>query len=271
MRHIATALLATTALFVGLAQSASAADRGVPYRAAPPPPPAPVFSWTGFYVGGHGGCAHDRKDYTPGPFRNADPAGPSAFTIDTANGGGCYGGAQVGYNYQVASWVLGIEADGSWGSIKSKTNLLETEPGAIETLALYDQKLTSFGTVRGRLGYTWNWGTTPTLWYVTGGWAWARNELTTTALDGVVNTLTDSQSHTGWTIGTGLEVALGWNWSLKGEYLYMDLDNKGYTTAFITDDGALPGTRLTNVDLKIHTVRMGLNYRFGGYGGYGSY
>lgn len=271
MRHIATALLATTALFVGLAQSASAADRGVPYRAAPPPPPAPVFSWTGFYVGGHGGCAHDRKNYTPGPFRNADPAGPSAFTIDTANGGGCYGGAQVGYNYQVASWVFGIEADGSWGSIKSKTNLLETEPGAIETLALYDQKLTSFGTVRGRLGYTWNWGTTPTLWYVTGGWAWARNELTTTALDGVVNTLTDSQSHTGWTIGTGLEVALGWNWSLKGEYLYMDLDNKTYATAFITDDGALPGTRIANVDLKIHTVRMGLNYRFGGYGGYGSY
>jgi outer membrane immunogenic protein len=83
--------------------------------------------------------------------------------------------------------------------------------------------------------------------------------------------LTDSQSHTGWTIGTGLEVALGWNWSLKGEYLYMDLDNKTYATAFITDDGALPGTRIANVDLKIHTVRIGLNYRFGGYGGYGSY
>jgi opacity protein-like surface antigen len=51
----------------------------------------------------------------------------------------------------------------------------------------------------------------------------------------------------------------------------MDLDNKTYATAFITDDGALPGTRIANVDLKIHTVRIGLNYRFGGYGGYGAY
>jgi hypothetical protein len=55
----------------------------------------------------------------------------------------------------VASWVWGIEADGSWGEIKSRTNLLEQERGAIETLALFDQKLTSFGTIRGRLGYTW--------------------------------------------------------------------------------------------------------------------
>src|SRR5438094_4402893 len=68
------------------------------------------------------------------------------------------GACRSAYNYQVASWVWGIEADGSWGNIKSKTNLLETEPGAIETLAIFDQKLTSFGTVRGRLGYTWNWG-----------------------------------------------------------------------------------------------------------------
>ena len=269
MRHIATALLATTALFAGLAQSASAADMRVPYRAAPPAPQG--FSWTGFYVGGHGGCAQDRKNYTPSPFANADPGDPAPFIIDTANGGGCYGGVQVGYNYQIASWVWGIEADGSWGSVKSKTNLHEVEPGEIETLALYDQKLTSFGTVRGRLGYTWNWGTAPILLYATGGWAWARNELTTTALDGVQNALTNSQTHGGWTVGTGLEVALGGNWSFKGEYLYMDFDNKAYATALITDDGALPGTRASNVDLKIHTVRVGLNYRFGGYGGYGAY
>jgi hypothetical protein len=58
--------------------------------------------------------------------------------------------------------------------------------------------------------------------------------------------------------------------SFKGEYLYMDLGNQNYATALITDDGALPGTNVANVDLKIHTVRIGLNYRFGGYG-YGAY
>jgi outer membrane immunogenic protein len=69
-----------------------------------------------------------------------------------------------------------------------------------------------------------------------------------------------------------LEVALGGNWSFKGEYLYMDLGSKTYATALITDDGDLPGANVANVDLKIHTVRIGLNYRFGGYGhGYGTY
>src|SRR5262249_10148777 len=88
MHQITIAALASTALFAGLAQSASAADMRAPYR-QPAPPPAPVFTWTGFYFGGHGGCAHDRKNYTPGPFPTHDLG---AFTLDTANGGGCYGG-----------------------------------------------------------------------------------------------------------------------------------------------------------------------------------
>ena len=172
MRQIRIAALASTALFAGLAQSASGADMQSAVQAAcatarawSSPGPACTF-------GGHGGCAQDRKNYTPGAFRSDDLG--STFTLDPANGGGCYGGVQVGYNYQVGSWVWGIEADASWGEVKSRTTLLQTEPAHIDSLALFDQKLTSFGTVRGRLGYTWNWGATPTLWYVTGGWAWAR-------------------------------------------------------------------------------------------------
>jgi outer membrane immunogenic protein len=254
MKKFLLAGVATTALLGG---SASAADLALKAR---PLPPVPLFTWTGFYVGGHGGCAYDRKNYTPGPFFS-DDLGP--FVLDTANGGGCYGGVQIGYNYQVASWVWGIEADASWGEIKSSTDLRQIEPSHIDTLAGFDQRLRSFGTVRGRLGYTWNWGVTPTLWYVTAGWAWARNELTSTAFDGIPNTLTNSQTHSGWTAGTGLELALGGNWSFKGEYLFMNLGSKTYATAFITDDGDLPGTNVANVDLKIHTVRVGVNYRFG--------
>ena len=62
MRQIRIAALASTALIAGLAQSASGADMQVPYR-QPAPPPGPVFTWTGLYFGGHGGCAHDRKNY----------------------------------------------------------------------------------------------------------------------------------------------------------------------------------------------------------------
>ena len=177
------------------------------------PPAPPPFSWTGFYIGGHGGCAQTRSDYAQGPFTDSDPGAGSSFSIDTANGGGCYGGVQVGYNYQFApNWMVGVEADGSWGSIKSNTQLLETETTEIEAIGQYNQKLTSFGTVRGRAGYTWNWGTAPALFYVTGGWAWARNQLfsqaaelvtinNVTALPGAV---TDTQTHSGWTVGTGL-------------------------------------------------------------------
>jgi len=262
-----TYLLAAVALTAVLGGSAIAAD--MPVKARPLPPP-PVFSWTGFYFGGHGGCAHDRKNIVQGPFADSDPGGGAFFTTPTANGGGCYGGVQVGFNYQIASWVWGIEADGSWGKIQSSTQLLELEPGETELVALYDQQLKSFGTVRGRLGYTWNWGTTPVLLYVTGGWAWARNQLTTSPADAVAGVLpfavTDTQTHSGWTVGTGLEVALDPNWSFKGEYLYMNLGSKTYATALITDDGALPGSTLANLDLKIHTVRIGLNYRFGVWG-----
>jgi outer membrane immunogenic protein len=253
--------LATTAVMALAAGSASAADLARPvYKAAPLPPP--VFSWTGIYIGGHGGCAYDRKNYTPGPFTDADPGDVgTSFGADTAHGGGCYGGGQIGFNYQVASWVWGVEADASWGQLKSKTTFNEVEPGEVEALAFFDQKLTSFGTVRARLGYTSNWGATPVLWYVTGGWAWARNRLTTTD-SGTAFVTTDTQNHNGWTVGTGLEFALGSNWSFKGEYLYMDLGNKNYAT-FFTDDGALPGASTTNINLKLHTVRVGLNYRFG--------
>jgi outer membrane immunogenic protein len=261
--YLLTAVALTALLGSSLGGSAIAAD--MPVKARPLPPP-PVFSWTGFYFGGHGGCAYDRKDIVQGPFTDADPGG-AAFVTPTAHGGGCYGGVQVGYNYQVGSWVWGIEADGSWGKIRSSTQLLELEPNETELVALYEQELKSFGTVRGRLGWTWNWGTTPVLWYATGGWAWARSQLTTTPADNIAGVLpfaiSDTQTHRGWTVGTGLEVALDPNWSFKGEYLYMNLGSKTYATALITDDGALPGSNFANVDLKIHTVRIGLNYHFG--------
>jgi len=78
----------------------------------------------------------------------------------------------------MSNWIWGIEADASGGSIRSSTNLNEVERtnGAldVEPLAKFDQMLTSFDTVRGRSGYTWNSGSTPILWYATGGWAWGQ-------------------------------------------------------------------------------------------------
>ena len=253
-----------------LGSAAQAAD--MPLK-APPPPAPPPFSWTGFYFGGHGGCAEARTTITPGPFRDSDPEDHSFFGfLSNTNHGGCYGGVQGGFNYQFNSfifpgtWVWGIEADGSFGSGHRRTaTLFEFERNEVEAIALFSARINSFGTVRGRLGYTWTWGA-PVLWYVTGGWAWAdSSRLTTTDANSGTVTISNSQTPSGWTVGTGIEVALGSNWSVKGEYLHLDFDRKTFAT-FFTDDGALPGATTASIRTRVDTVRVGLNYRFGWWG-----
>src|SRR5437899_3259232 len=109
--RIATALLATTALFVGLAQSASAADMRVPYRPPAPPPPPVYFSWTGCYIGGHLGGGWGQKTVSV-------PALAPGVSV-TGDTSGFLGGGQVGCNLQFGSnWVIGIEGDGSGSDIR---------------------------------------------------------------------------------------------------------------------------------------------------------
>ena len=88
--------------FVALTSVASAADLPRPaYQPAYKAPifnPAPVFSWTGFYVGVHAG-------YGWSEFSASDPvAGDS-----TAEAKGWIAGAQLGYNYQIGQFVIGAE------------------------------------------------------------------------------------------------------------------------------------------------------------------
>jgi outer membrane immunogenic protein len=273
MKTMLNMLLGTTVtVAVAVAGVAQAADMPVK---APPPPAPPPFSWTGFYFGGHGGCAETRSTITPGRFTDDDPGDPNSFFgfLNSNNGGGCYGGIQGGFNYQFSgNWVWGIEADASWGSGKRRTaTLFEFEGDEVEAIALFSARVNSFGTVRGRFGYTWTWGA-PVLWYVTGGWAWANSSrVTTVDVDSGTVTVSNSHSPSGWTVGTGIEVALGSNWSIKGEYLHLDFDRKTFAT-FFTDDGALPGATSASIKTHVDTVRVGLNYRFDWWrGGTGRY
>ncbi len=207
-------LLSGIALAVlAIAAPASAADvpgRGPIYKAAP----APLFNWTGFYIGGHGGYG----------WADADNLNPK----------GWFGGGQVGYNWQYApNWVFGVEADIS-GSDISETNLA----GA----PLVSSKINYFGTARGRLGYTVD----RVMVYGTGGLAWAHNR----ANDGLVQA---DATQVGWAAGAGLEYAFAPNWSTKVEWLHADYGNKTY-----------PLTAPTRVDLTDNTLKLGVNYRFGG-------
>src|SRR6516225_1916016 len=104
MRRYSLILLATAAVTLTATQLASAADMGRPPPPAYVPPPVPVFSWTGFYIGGNLGVAWtegDVSDNFGNSFHNSQQA---VFT----------GGGQVGANYQWNWLVLGVEGDFDW-------------------------------------------------------------------------------------------------------------------------------------------------------------
>lgn len=146
---------------------------------------APLYNWTGFYIGAMGG------------FGKED-------TSDFALSGG-FGGGTAGYNWQTGQFVFGIEADAAGADISSSF----TVPG----LASAEDKIRALGTVRGRFGVTYE----QILLYGTAGFAWADERVSASAL-GV--TISDTKTRTGWTAGAGAEVMILPRWSVKAEYLY---------------------------------------------------
>src|SRR3954462_3289169 len=92
--------------------AASAADLPRPvYKAPAYIAPAPVFSWTGFYVGVHAGYGWDKL------------TGTSVFGTDSITAKGWLGGGQLGYNYQIGQFVLGVEGEYAWANVKYDTPL----------------------------------------------------------------------------------------------------------------------------------------------------
>ena len=239
MRAVAR-MAAKTAFFFGALVSgmglAAAAD--LPVKATP----VAHYDWTGLYVGGvvAGGWGHSR---------HCDPltgcaAGSADFKMS-----GWLGGATLGYNLQRSNWVLGAEADWSWGSIK----------GSMPSNAVFDcgtagtcrTNISSVATVRGRLGYALD----RFLPYVTAGVAFTHVR----ASDGGTNfNIEDTATKTNFVWGGGIEYAFAPQWSAKFEYLH--LGNLGdFTYGHVTGICACFMTD-THYDL----VRLGVNYRFGG-------
>jgi outer membrane immunogenic protein len=217
----------TTAAVLISASAASAADLAArPYTKAPVyAPPAAVYNWTGFYIGGHVGGAFGGDNNIAAP----------GFT-GNGNDGVFMGGVQVGYDTQFApNWVFGLEANYSF---------LDTNGDPFVNRGL--------GSVTGRLGYTWGG---PALLYVKGGYAWADTRNT-----GGFGGGTFSDTHIGrdgYTVGAGLEYLFTQNWSGKIEYQYYDF---GHTTAIFTDAaGVATAVGFRNDE---HTIKVGLNYRF---------
>jgi outer membrane immunogenic protein len=273
-------LAATVALTLFAASAAKAADMALPTRA----PIEPPFSWTGFYLGANGGggsaWSHFRGTQTT-------PFGPTAFCCGFGLAGDVLGG-QAGFNYEFPSqWVIGIEGDGDWTNISRSSSSCSIFTGGAFTgstagCATNNVTLNSFETVRGRLGYAFNTGSTfspSVLMYGTGGWAWGQlsGNGTTTCL-GVLcpgasvpftgGTASFNDTANGWTAGAGLEFAFARHWTARLEFLHLQFNNVGTNFSTTTVSPVLgTGTATTHIssNVNVDVVRFGVNYLFNWY------
>jgi outer membrane immunogenic protein len=231
-------LLIGATVFIAVAGPAAAAD--IPARTYSKAPvvsaPQLVYNWTGFYVGGQLGGAFAGNNSLQG--------GNARFM----------GGVEGGFDYQFApNWVMGAEAQYSW--LNTNTTGV-TFPGG----ALVTSRNNELGSVTGRLGYTWG----PALLYAKGGYAWRDNNAIGVSVAGAPAPFaTTGGQKSGYTVGGGLEYMFAPNWSAKAEYQYYDFG----TTSFTAGPPGVVGARLRDDE---HSVKVGVNYRFGWGGPVGS-
>jgi len=211
--------------------SALAADLDVP----PPELRSASFDWSGPYVGVFGTAVA-----VDGEFDGVCSCG-GAYTDLEHSGIGYAGGILGGWNYQMDSFVMGIEGDWAFGG-KVATN--------DDPLVLTDLSFNNIATLRARAGFAVD----NTLLYVTGGLAAVDMEFGAVISDHV----SDSKWSYGWTIGGGLEHAFTPNFSGRIEYLYVGLDDEDFNLVDAAD--TFDGTQSFN---DIHMVRAGLTYNFG--------
>ena len=235
-------LFASAALAAFIGTSAFAADMAAPVYKAPPPV-APVWSWTGFYLGANvGGAWANHSTFTMSDPLGSFPFDP--FSFSTSSPASAIGGVHGGYNYQAGpSWLVGLEADFSWTGLKLTGNSPMTAIGGIvipNANAFDNTKVKDIGTVRARLGVL---ATPAWLFYVTGGYAYAdigyQGGWTCgppgCAAGQYLSMASFSKWQSGWVAGAGTEYHIGGTgWILGAEYLYYGLNDGANSVAVLT-------------------------------------
>jgi outer membrane immunogenic protein len=245
------------ALSVGAASTALAAD-------LPPPPPAPrapatyvpvapLYNWTGFYIGGNLGGA-----FTNGSFSDS-LVPPSTFSTSTTTS--FIGGGQVGANYEFwGGVVIGAEAMFDWLP-NTKNTLTATNaafPGVTASGTINNRWVT---TATGKLGYAWD----RVLLYGKGGGAWVGQSNSGASLStGGTLPVSGPTTNWGWTAGVGVEWAFWGNWSARAEYDYIGLTNQTLTVGGFAGT-AFAGDTVSSNSRNIQMVTAGVNYKFGGW------
>ena len=264
------AIILSGVVSVAMAASASAADLVLPPAPVTPAPVAP--NWTGFYLGGNIGGVVEHASGTS-DFTDTNPINPANPQSNSFSNTRFLGGVQAGYNWQFAPlWVAGIEADWDWTNTRysfCRQTSIDSTPCSdngfgFETIS---SKTDWLATLRGRLGVTWgNW-----LFYGTGGAAWGRIN-TTLSLSCLVEgcgslsvaTLSTSSSTSttaaGWVAGLGGEWMLAGNWSVRAEWLHIDLGSINNSLPTVGDPGIQ--TAVWSRTERFDEFRAGVNYLF---------
>ena len=228
-----TLLAAVAAAAINVITPAAAADLGARgYYNKAPAYAAPIYTWTGFYVGAHlGGAFGSNYNFNGLALTNND----ARFL----------GGVQAGVDWQFSgNWVIGAEGQYSW---LSRNNATAVFPGGF----VYGNDQRGLGSITARLGYSFG----PALVYVKGGYAYSDNRDTVT-FGGVPIAFTlDGNHRNGWTIGGGAEYMFAPSWSVKAEYQYYDFGS----SRFLAPAALVPFGSFDNDE---HSLKVGVNYRF---------
>jgi outer membrane immunogenic protein len=199
------------------------------------PVAAPVYNWSGIYIGINGGYGFGDSNW--------DFSSVVGFPASTGNfdiNGPLVGGT-VGVNFQTGQFVFGVEADGDWADINGSASACN--PATCQTSSDW------LATIRGRVGYAFD----RVLIYGTAGGAYG--DVKATASAGGLSISSDSAEF-GWTAGGGIEYGITENLTAKVEYLYVDLANGSLSS---------PAGFTVPVSFDASLIRAGLNFKFGGF------
>lgn len=197
------------------------------------------YNWTGLYIGVNAGSLWGFSNWSN---LDGDPTATGRVDPKTT---GVMAGGQIGFNYQMGSFVLGVEADADWTNANGAYSCPNT------FFATCHANVHSVATLAGRLGFALN----RTMFFAKGGAAWSEavyeGSFNPT---GIVFATSGNDSRSGWMVGGGFEFGLTPNWSAKAEYNFMD-----FGTRHITFSNA----EFADIRLTVNTVKVGVNYRFG--------
>lgn len=223
------------------------------------------YDWTGPYVGVNIGQGRN-ADFDLDALLQID--GDSNFfpealhgrdfpTLRVFDGDGLIAGVQGGYNVQMDSFVFGLEADIQYSDIEKDIAIPNAPGGADDNPDGFTDlnfNIDYYSTLRGRAGFAWD----RFMVYATAGGAFGNVDFDRNYRVGS-SEITASASNTrfGWTYGGGVEFAVSEFWTVRGEYMKVDLGSDTFNTTY--SDGTVG---LATIDTEFDVIRAGVNLRF---------